>query len=251
MHVLWVTGGLGCDGDSISMTAATNPPLEDLLRGSLPGHAAARPLQPVLAFENGEEFLRTLVRGRRRPARSVPAGAGGLGPERGDQRRRALGGDGRRRRPAAGPDHRLDRPAGAARGGGARARHVRRLRRDPGDAQQPDRRDGPARLPRLELASRGSGSRSSTCPDALSSRTTSRRRCSRLGLHLAGSGRRWSSTSRAGRGRFFGRTVHERCDRAGFADQASSPTTTARAAASSSSAARSRRAAATCRSAAG
>jgi hydrogenase small subunit len=30
--VLWITSGLGCDGDSIAMTSATNPTLEDLLR---------------------------------------------------------------------------------------------------------------------------------------------------------------------------------------------------------------------------
>ena len=41
---------------------------------------------------------------------------------------------------------------GLPRGGGrAGAGHVRRVRRHPGDAQQPDRRDGPARLPGLEL----------------------------------------------------------------------------------------------------
>jgi hypothetical protein len=32
VNVLWITSGLGCDGDSIAMTAATNPSLDDLLR---------------------------------------------------------------------------------------------------------------------------------------------------------------------------------------------------------------------------
>ena len=36
VHVLWLTGGLGCDGESVAVTAATNPSLEDLLRGVLP-----------------------------------------------------------------------------------------------------------------------------------------------------------------------------------------------------------------------
>jgi len=31
VHVLWMTAGLGCDGESVAMTAATNPSIEDLL----------------------------------------------------------------------------------------------------------------------------------------------------------------------------------------------------------------------------
>jgi hydrogenase small subunit len=37
INVLWLTSGLGCDGDSIAMTAATNQSLEDLVRGWMPG----------------------------------------------------------------------------------------------------------------------------------------------------------------------------------------------------------------------
>jgi len=33
-HVLWMTTGLSCEGDSVAMTSATNPSLEELLRGS-------------------------------------------------------------------------------------------------------------------------------------------------------------------------------------------------------------------------
>ena len=46
VSVLWITSGLGCDGDSIAMTAATNPSLEDLLRGALPGMPPIDPAQP-------------------------------------------------------------------------------------------------------------------------------------------------------------------------------------------------------------
>jgi hydrogenase small subunit len=59
VNVLWLTSGLGCDGDSIAMTAATNPSLEDLLRGCLPGMPPVILLNPVLAYENGQEFMRT------------------------------------------------------------------------------------------------------------------------------------------------------------------------------------------------
>jgi hydrogenase small subunit len=57
--VLWITSGLGCDGDSIALTAATNPSLEDLLRGCLPGMPPVILINPVLAYETGEEFMRS------------------------------------------------------------------------------------------------------------------------------------------------------------------------------------------------
>ena len=31
VHILWITAGLGCDGDSVSITAATQPSVEDVL----------------------------------------------------------------------------------------------------------------------------------------------------------------------------------------------------------------------------
>ena len=31
IHVIWMTTGLGCDGDSVSITAATQPSIEDLV----------------------------------------------------------------------------------------------------------------------------------------------------------------------------------------------------------------------------
>jgi hydrogenase small subunit len=57
VHVLWLTTGLGCDGESIALTSATNPSLEDLLRGCLPGMPAVILHNPVFAFENGEQFV--------------------------------------------------------------------------------------------------------------------------------------------------------------------------------------------------
>jgi len=32
IDILWITAGLGCDGESIAMTAATQPSIEDLLQ---------------------------------------------------------------------------------------------------------------------------------------------------------------------------------------------------------------------------
>jgi len=58
VSILWLTTGLGCDGDSIAMTSATNPSVEDLLCGCLPGMPPVILHNPVFAFENGEEFVR-------------------------------------------------------------------------------------------------------------------------------------------------------------------------------------------------
>jgi hydrogenase small subunit len=62
MHVVWVTAGLGCDGDTIAMTGATNPSIEDLVGGVLPGVPRVILHNPVLAYENGDEFMRILYR---------------------------------------------------------------------------------------------------------------------------------------------------------------------------------------------
>ncbi len=58
VHVLWLTSGLGCDGDSVAMTNATSPSLEDLLQGILPGMPRLAIYNPLLAYETGDEFLR-------------------------------------------------------------------------------------------------------------------------------------------------------------------------------------------------
>ena len=36
-HVLWITSGLSCEGDSVAMTSATNPSLEDIITQAIPG----------------------------------------------------------------------------------------------------------------------------------------------------------------------------------------------------------------------
>jgi hydrogenase small subunit len=62
MHLVWITAGLGCDGDTIAMTAATNPSLEDLVQGALPGVPRIHLHNPVLAYEVGDDFLRIMHR---------------------------------------------------------------------------------------------------------------------------------------------------------------------------------------------
>ena len=37
VHILWISEGLSCDGDSVSITAATLPSIEDVVLGNIPG----------------------------------------------------------------------------------------------------------------------------------------------------------------------------------------------------------------------
>jgi hydrogenase small subunit len=58
VDVLWLTAGLSCDGDTVSITAATQPSIEDVVLGAIPGVPRVRLHNPVLAYENGDDFLR-------------------------------------------------------------------------------------------------------------------------------------------------------------------------------------------------
>ena len=57
LDIVWITAALGCDGDTIAMTAATQPSLEDLLLGAIPWTPKVRLYNPFLAIENGDEFM--------------------------------------------------------------------------------------------------------------------------------------------------------------------------------------------------
>jgi hydrogenase small subunit len=57
IHVLWITAGLSCDGDSVSVTAATQPSIEDIVLGAIPGLPKVHLHNPVLAYEVGDEFM--------------------------------------------------------------------------------------------------------------------------------------------------------------------------------------------------
>src|SRR5258708_7474575 len=56
-HVLWMTIGLSCEGDSVAMTSATNPSLEDIIQGVIPGMPKVVIHNQVIAFEVGDEFI--------------------------------------------------------------------------------------------------------------------------------------------------------------------------------------------------
>ncbi len=55
--ILWITAGLGCDGESVALTAATQPSIEDIVMGGLPGVPKVRFINPFYCFENAEEYI--------------------------------------------------------------------------------------------------------------------------------------------------------------------------------------------------
>lgn len=57
IDILWITVGLGCDGDTISMTAAMQPSIEEILLGGIPWIPKVRLHNPFLTYDNGAEFM--------------------------------------------------------------------------------------------------------------------------------------------------------------------------------------------------
>lgn len=57
VHIIWITGGLSCDGDTISVTAASQPSIEDVVMGAIPGLPKVYLHNPVLAYEVGSDFM--------------------------------------------------------------------------------------------------------------------------------------------------------------------------------------------------
>ena len=59
VHILWVSEGMSGDGDPISITAASQPAIEDGLLGAIPGlpkvHLDNKVLSPTLG---GEEYMK-------------------------------------------------------------------------------------------------------------------------------------------------------------------------------------------------
>ena len=151
-HVLWMTTGLSCEGDSVAMTSATNPSLEDIILQAIPGMPKVVVHNQVIDYMNGQEYAQAWFdaeEGKLDPFVLVIEGS--LGNEE-------INGDGFWTGFAVNPENGqpitmnewIDRLAPKC-GGGGRGRHLRHLRRHPGDEEQPDRRDGRARLSRLEL----------------------------------------------------------------------------------------------------
>jgi len=150
VNVLWIPAGLSCDGDSVALTAAMQPSIEEIALGALPGLPGVKFHWPLIEYSlGGAEFLEAFFkaeRGELDPFVLVIEGSianeeikkegyftgfGGLGPTD-----HVLG---------------LDRSALAKGVGDPCGRDVRHLWRYPRDGGQPDRRDGHPRLSRLGL----------------------------------------------------------------------------------------------------
>jgi hydrogenase small subunit len=57
IHILWTSEGMSCDGDTVSVTAATLPSIEDVVLGLVPGLPRVHLHNKVLAPEVGGEFM--------------------------------------------------------------------------------------------------------------------------------------------------------------------------------------------------
>src|SRR6202050_5115903 len=55
-HVLWMTTGLSCEGDSVAMTSATNPSREAIIREGIPGMPKVVVHNQVVDYAVGQEY---------------------------------------------------------------------------------------------------------------------------------------------------------------------------------------------------
>jgi hydrogenase small subunit len=66
IHILWTSEGMSCDGDTVSVTGATLPSIEDVVLGAIPGipkvHLHNKVLSPSLG---GEDFMRPFFQAAR------------------------------------------------------------------------------------------------------------------------------------------------------------------------------------------
>src|SRR5690349_25143864 len=53
LHILWMNAVLSCDGDSVALTAATQPSIEDIVLGALPGFPKVQVHWPPIHFYCG------------------------------------------------------------------------------------------------------------------------------------------------------------------------------------------------------
>jgi len=65
VHILWMTAGLSCDGDSVSVTNAEQPSIEDVILGAIPGLPKVYLHNPVLAYEVGDDFMKHFYQAER------------------------------------------------------------------------------------------------------------------------------------------------------------------------------------------
>jgi hydrogenase small subunit len=57
VHILWLNSGLGCDGDSVALTGAMQPSIEDIVMGTLPGLPRVAVHWLLIDYQVGDEFM--------------------------------------------------------------------------------------------------------------------------------------------------------------------------------------------------
>jgi hydrogenase small subunit len=70
IHVLWINAGLSCDGDSVALTAAMQPSIEDIVLGAFPGLPKVAVHWPLIAPDTGpvgsnDDFIQWFFKGER------------------------------------------------------------------------------------------------------------------------------------------------------------------------------------------
>ena len=152
IHIVWMTSGLGCDGDSVSITAATQPSVEDVVMGAIPGLPKVHLHNPVLAYEVGDDFMKywyMAEQGKLDPFVLVVEGSIPNESIKPEGYWAALGTDPKTGQPIT-TDEWIDRLAPKALAVVGR-RHLRHVRRHSCHGRQSDRRDGFGRLLGLGL----------------------------------------------------------------------------------------------------
>ncbi|KIE58222.1 hydrogenase expression protein HypE [Methylacidiphilum kamchatkense Kam1] len=57
VHILWINAGLSCDGDSVALTAASQPSIEDLVLGVFPALPKVQFHWPLIDYHTGDDFI--------------------------------------------------------------------------------------------------------------------------------------------------------------------------------------------------
>ena len=95
VHVLWINAGLSCEGDSVALTGATQPSIEEIALGALPGLPKVAVHRLRMRPQGRRRRLhRVVLESRPRRARPVRARRRGVDPQRGAGRRGVLVGFG-------------------------------------------------------------------------------------------------------------------------------------------------------------
>src|SRR3984957_14877633 len=161
VHILWMNGGLSCDGDSVSLTAATQPSIEEIVLGALPGLPNIQVHWPLIDFECGPEtgadnFIEwwwKADRGELDPFVLVVEGSIPNEAIKSEGYWCGFGNNPLTGQPMTTSEWLHRRPPEGDRD--PRGRDLRHLRRHPRDGGQPDRRHGRTRLPGLGLEVQG------------------------------------------------------------------------------------------------